>query len=203
MIIKEDSRWLGWGNQKQAVLQVIIKPMTPTEILREAKQINPRISFGDTSAIIRELEKRGILKCLTPEQITGRIYFLTNYGRRLVWKIFQLKLDAEEPDFDWHKYSRVLAGKIRRYFLVEIYNNRGFYDDGMNLAVIRRRIGKIYPVTLSQAFCTMQDLLKDGLVEVAGFTKKRSSKLYKLTSEGIKICEYLLRDSQQFHEQSF
>lgn len=203
MIIKEDSRWLGWGRQKQAILQVIIRPMTPTEILREARQINPRISFGDTSAIICELEKREILKCLTPEQLTGRIYCLTNYGRRLVWKIFKLKLDAEGQDVDWYKYSRVLAGKTRKYLLCEIYNNRGFYDDGMNLAVIRRRIGKNYPVTLSQAFCTMQDLLKDRLVEVAGFTKKRSSKLYKLTSEGIKICEYLLRDSQQLHEQPF
>lgn len=203
MIIKEDNRWLGWGSQKQAILQVIVRPMTPTEILHEARQINPRISFGDSSAIIRELEKREILKCLAPEQITGRIYFLTNYGRRLVWKIFKLKIDAEEPDFDWYKYSRVLAGKTRKNLLVELYNNRGFYDDGMNLAVIRRRIGKIYPVTLSQAFCTVQDLLKDGLVEVASFTKKRNSKLYKLTSEGIKICEYLLRDSQQLHEQPF
>jgi predicted transcriptional regulator len=203
MIIKEDSRWLGWGSQKQAILQVIVRPMTPTEILHEARKINLRISFGDASTIIRELEKREILKCLTPEQLTGRIYCLTNYGRRLVWKIFKMKIDAEESDFDWYKYSRVRAGKTRKYLLCEIYNNRSFYDDGMNLAVIRRRIGKIYPVTLSQAFCTMQDLLKDGLVEVAGFTKKRSSKLYKLTSEGIEICEYLSRDSQQLHEQPF
>lgn len=203
MVIKEDSRWLGWGSQKQAVLQVIIRPMTPTEILRRAREINPRISFGDASAIIRELETRKIVKCLTPGQFTGRIYCPTNYGRRLMWKIFNLKIDAEEQDFDWYKYSRVLAGKTRKYLLCEIYNNRGFYNDGMNLALIRRRIGKVYPFTFSQAFCTMQDLSNDGLVEVVGFTKKKSSKLYKLTSEGMKICEYLLQNSQQLHEQAF
>ena len=203
MIIKEDSRWLGRGSQKQAILQVIVRPMTPTEILREARRINPKISFGDASAIIRELGKRGILKCLTPEQLTGRIYFLTNYGRRLVWNIFNLEIDAEEQDFDWYKYSRVLAGKTRKNLLSEIYNNRGFYEDGMTLALIRSKIGKLYPVTLSQAFCTIQALLNDGLVDVAGFTKKRNSKLYMLTSEGIKICEYLLQKSQQFHEQLF
>ncbi|MDD5699499.1 MAG: hypothetical protein PHH77_12870 [Victivallaceae bacterium] len=137
------------------------------------------------------------MKCLTPEKLTGRIYFLTNYGRRLVWRVFATAIDAEEQNFDWNKYSRVLAGKTRKHFLLVMYRLRGFYPDGIGLAVLRKRLGNLYPLTLSQAFSTVRDLQKEGLTTISGHARKRSSKLYRLTSEGVQIVEYILQNTQK------
>ena len=191
MIIKKDVKWIHWGVQKQAILQVITRPMTPTEIMRNARMINPHISFGDTSTLIREFERRGIIECRTPGQITGRIYYPTNYGRRLIWRIFAIKVPPVEDDIDWFKYSRLEAGKTRKLVLKEIYNLKAFYPDGINLTSIRKRLNRTYPLTLSQAFCAVQDILTDNLIEVIGYAKKRNSKLYKLTQEGSRLCEYI------------
>jgi len=209
MITKNDVKWIHWGTQKQAVLQVITRPMTPTEIMRRARDINPRISFGDISTLIREFERRGILECLTPQQITGRIYFPTNYGRRLVWRIFAVKVPPVEDDISWYKYSRLEAGKTRKLVLKEIYNLKAFYPDGINLSSIRKRLNRTYPLTLSQTFCALKDILTDKLIRVAGYAKKRNSKLYKLTREGNRLCEYILDGekplvvSQENHEHPF
>lgn len=192
MITKNDIKWIHWGIQKQAVLQVITRPMTPTEIMRKAKGINPKISFGDTSTLVRELERRGLLECFTPRQITGRLYFPTNYGRRLVWRIFAVKVPPIEDDIDWYKYSRLEAGKTRKLVLKEIYNLKTFYPNGINLTSIRKRLNRTYPLTLSQTFCAVKDILTDKLIRIAGHAKKRNSKLYKLTSEGNMLCEYIL-----------
>ena len=181
-----------WGTQKQAILQVITRPMIPTEIMRKAKGINPRISFGDTSTLIRGLERRGIIECITPQQITGRLYFPTNYGRRLIWRIFNIKVSPIEDSIDWYKYSRLEAGKTRKLVLKEIYSIKAFYSDGINLTSIRKRVNRTYPLTLSQTFCAVKDILTDKLIMVAGYAKKRNSKLYKLTQEGNELCEYIL-----------
>ena len=196
MTIKRDIKWLLRGRQKRPIFRVMTRPLTPTEILGKAKKINPQISFGDVSGFLKELEGRGILKNLTPEQMTGKIYFLTNYGRRLMWKIFDLKIDEERQDIDWYKYSRILAGRTRKYVMLEIYRVRKLFPDGVNVSFIRKQSCRVYPLTLSQACCTVHDLRKDKLIRVAGISRKKGSKLYKLSSAGIKICKYLLEKSQ-------
>jgi hypothetical protein len=116
--------------------------------------------------------------------LIGRIYFPTNYGRRLVWRIFAVKVPPLEDSIDWYKYSRLEAGKTRKLVLKEIYNLKAFYPNGINLMSIRKRLNRTYPLTLSQTFCAVKDILIDKLIRVAGHAKKRNSKLYKLTQEG-------------------
>lgn len=192
MITKNDTKWIQWGIQKQAVLQVITRPMTPTQIMKKAKEINSRISFGDTSSLIREFEKREILECLTPQKLTGRIYFPTNFGRRLIWRIFAVKVPPLENNIDWYKYSRLEAGKTRKLLLKKLYSLKAFYPNGINLTSIRKKLNQSYPLTLSQTFCAVQDVLSDDLIKIVGYAQKRNSKLYKLTQEGNDLCEYIL-----------
>ena len=203
MIAKKEVKWANWGKQKQAVLQVINRPMTPTEILNKAKQIHSNITFGDVSTLIREFVERGILECLTPTRLTGRIYYLSNHGRKLLWRVYGIKTAPLDIDMDWNKYSRLKAGKTRMVVLKEIYNQRGFFPDGITLTTIRKRLGRIHPMTLSQTYCAIQELLKDGLIVISGYAWKRDSKLYKLTSEGFRICEYDNEHSQENHEHAF
>ena len=42
------------------------KPMMLSQILREAKKLNRKISFADLSNLMREFTERDIAECLTP-----------------------------------------------------------------------------------------------------------------------------------------
>lgn len=192
VVIEKDVKWMNWGSQKKAVLQVMTHPMTPTQLLHEARKVNRRISFGDLSGLIRECTQRDIVECLTPKQLTGRIYSLTDYGRQLVWRVFALRIPPLNKEFNWNKYALVVAGKTRKLVLKEMFLIKSYYENGITLAAIRKRLSRIYPITLSQTHNAMSYLLKARVVRVGGHAKLRNSKLYKLTPSGIKICEYML-----------
>ena len=168
------------------------KPMMPSQLLREAKKLNRKISFGDLSNIIRECMERGIVECLTPRQLTGRIYYLTDYGRQLTWRAFALRIPPLDKEFNWNKYALVIAGKTRKLILKELFILKPYYENGITLAAIRKKLSRIYPITLSQTYSAMSYLLKARIVRIAGYAKLRNSKLYKLTPEGKRICEFIL-----------
>jgi len=121
MVVRKDVKWIRRGKQKGIVLQVISHPMTPTEIMKKAQEINFKITFGDTSTLIQEFKRRGIMECLTPDQPTGRIYILTNYGIRLVRLAFAVEIIPLQETINWNKYSRIKAGKTRQIILNEMY----------------------------------------------------------------------------------
>jgi DNA-binding HxlR family transcriptional regulator len=203
MVVRKDVKWIRRGKQKRLVLQVITHPVTPTEIMKKAQKINPKITFGDTSTLIQRFTRHDILECLTPEQSTGRIYFLTDYGRRLIHLAFNLDIPPKQEAVNWNKISHLKAGKTRQIILNAIYYLKGYYPDGINLTSIRKKLRQIYPMTLSQTFYTVQDLLDDELIKVAGHAKKYNSKLYKLTKEGTQLCEYLSAISKEHHNYCF
>lgn len=170
----------------------------PSQLLLEAQKLNRKISFGDLSSIIRECMERGIVECLTPRQLTGRIYYLTNSGRQLAWRVFALRIPPLDKEFNWNKYALVVAGKTRKLILKEMFFLKSYYENGISLAVIRKKLSRIYPITLSQTYSAMSYLLKARLVRIAGYAKLRNSKLYKLTPSGIRICEYMLDKIPKF-----
>ncbi|MDD5599770.1 MAG: hypothetical protein PHV82_17630 [Victivallaceae bacterium] len=100
-----------------------------------------------------------------------------------------------DKEFNWNKYALVIAGKTRKLILKEIFFLKAYYENGITLAALRKKLSRIYPITLSQTYSAMGYLLKARLVRVAGYAKLRNSKLYKLTSEGKRICEQLLGQS--------
>ena len=191
MVVRKDVKWIRRGKQKRIVLQVATHPMTPTEIMKKSQEINPKITFGDTSTLVKEFRKRGIIECLTPDQPTGRIYSVTNYGIRLVRLAFAVDIIPLQETINWNKYSRLKAGKTRQIILNDIYKHRGNFPDGINLTSIRKKLRETYPLTLSQTFCSVQALLTDKLIKIAGHAKKYNSKLYKLTKEGLQLCKYI------------
>jgi hypothetical protein len=201
VVIRKDIQWIKWGSQKQAVLRALSRPMTPTELLREAKKFNRKISFGDMSNLTCEFMKRGIVECLTPRQLTGRIYCLTDYGRQLVQRAWGLEMPPLDADFNWNKYALVVAGKTRKLILKELFFLKSYYENGITLAALRKRLSRIYPITLSQTYCAMGYLLKARLVKIIGCAKLYNSKLYKLTPQGVKICKYMLGRTEKFQQQ--
>ena len=68
--------WVVRGNQRRKVMKILGKPKIPTEIKSEAK-----MSITNVSKVLRDFEKRGLVKCLTPQTKTGKVYALTDKGK--------------------------------------------------------------------------------------------------------------------------
>jgi len=66
------------AKNRKAVLLCLSKPKTPTQI---AKELN--LSLPHVSRALKELEKEGIVECLTPNEKIGRIYRRTLIGEEI------------------------------------------------------------------------------------------------------------------------
>lgn len=80
--------WIIRGKQRRAVLKAMIKSeMIPTEIFKEAKKINPKMSLNTTSDILKEFREKKIVICLNPKEKIGRLYRLTKLGKEVKEKL--------------------------------------------------------------------------------------------------------------------
>ena len=70
------------GKVRLSILNVLDKPMTPTKIAEQLKNHRSTISRS-----LIDLEKKGIVKCLTPKEKTGRLYLITVRGKRILNKV--------------------------------------------------------------------------------------------------------------------
>ncbi len=68
------------GKQRRTVLGVMDGPMLPSQIARSIKG-QYSISLNNVSRVLRDLERKGLVKCVTPDKATGRIYLLTDRGQ--------------------------------------------------------------------------------------------------------------------------
>ncbi len=79
----QDYSWIIRGSQRLAVIKVMDKIMTPSQIQKEAKKINPNISLNNCSDVLRAMEEHGIVKCLNPKEKLGRLYELSKKGKEI------------------------------------------------------------------------------------------------------------------------
>jgi len=74
----EDYSWVMRGSQRRKVMKALNKPKLPTELKAETK-----MSLTNVSKVLKSFEKRGLVKCLTPHLKTGKIYELTERGKKI------------------------------------------------------------------------------------------------------------------------
>ncbi len=67
------------SKNRKLVLASLTKPKTPSQISRDTGILLPHVSRA-----LRELEQKGLVKCLTPQERMGRIYTLTDLGREVL-----------------------------------------------------------------------------------------------------------------------
>lgn len=119
----------GW----RLALIVLFKPMIPLELIALTGFRKNYITF-----VFKRFLDKGIAICLFPGKITGRIYSLTNAGRKLrrmfvdelnetEWKEFLDKGVAYKfidfpPGLDMDLYRHVVSGKDRREFIMLMEN---------------------------------------------------------------------------------
>ncbi len=79
----KDYSYIIRGSQRKAVLKVMERIMTPTEIYQQAKKINPKITLNNTSDVLRDLKEHSYAKLLNPQEKVGRLYELTKKGKKV------------------------------------------------------------------------------------------------------------------------
>lgn len=77
-----DYSFLMRSRQRKTVIAVIDRPMTVTEIKRKT-----RLSLSETSRVLRHFKAEGLAECLNPKDVLGRIYQLTERGKRIKEKL--------------------------------------------------------------------------------------------------------------------
>ena len=74
----KDWSWVVRGKQRRTVIKYMDKAKIPTEIKEESG-----LSLNHVSRVLREFEKKGLAKCITPKEKVGRLYKLTQRGGRV------------------------------------------------------------------------------------------------------------------------
>jgi predicted transcriptional regulator len=74
----KDYSWILKGKQRKKILKVMDKPLIPTQIKEKTD-----LSLNNVSDILREFRKRELAKCINPKEKTGRLYELTDKGKKL------------------------------------------------------------------------------------------------------------------------
>lgn len=70
------------GKVRLSILNLLDKPSTPTKIAEQLKNHRSTISRS-----LLDMERKGLVKCLTPNEKTGRLYTLTNKGKNTLKNI--------------------------------------------------------------------------------------------------------------------
>ena len=67
------------GKIRKEVLRVMDKPITPTDLANKIKTHRSTVS-----RTVLELEKKGLVECITPTGKMGRVYQMTDKGRNII-----------------------------------------------------------------------------------------------------------------------
>jgi len=74
------------GKVRKKVLSNLDKPLTPTQLSEKIKTHR-----STTSRTLLELEEKGLVKCITPNENMGRFYEITKQGKKILGEIIKVK----------------------------------------------------------------------------------------------------------------
>lgn len=185
------SRWLKRGKQRAAVARVLHKPMTTVEICDAARQWAPRLQLRDVWFLMRQMADKGLAAPLNERSNNGRLYALTDSGRRAVAAAFGASVTARPNSIDWRLYSWVVRARIRKRVLVGLVEMEKRAPDGQTASNIRKFIRHDYPVGLNPVIRAVRELADKKLIICAGVTPLRGCRLYRLAPAGRAIVQQL------------
>jgi DNA-binding MarR family transcriptional regulator len=74
------------GKIRVTILSNLDKPLTPTQLSEKIKTHR-----STTSRTLLELEEKGLVKCITPNENMGRFYEITKQGKKIIDEIYKVK----------------------------------------------------------------------------------------------------------------
>lgn len=179
---KEDAnKWLRKKGERTAVLRIMTKPMTPTEIGEK---------IGLKRIRVRGFLEKGIFKCLTPKAKKGRVYGLTEKGQKTAKRLAKDEDRAYsyfELDIDWYSYGWITCSKPVRMIFKAVATGR---ESVKEIDEYLKAPGRQLILTYSYKYKLLRDLVKKGLLSVSGDKRK----LFALTEKGKEIKDVILRE---------
>jgi predicted transcriptional regulator len=82
----KDASYILASKYRRAIILKLDSPKTPTIL---AKHVD--LNLANVSRSLTELEKKGLVICLTPKQRVGKIYSLTKKGKYVIEKIKKME----------------------------------------------------------------------------------------------------------------
>ena len=162
--------------------------MTPSEIWRAAQAFNTRIQLRDVWLILRQCERRGLIRCFSRREINGKVYYWTDAGRAVAEATFGIANPPAPQGISWSKYSHVARSKLRRMVLLELAQARHPGDSVKTASRVRQGLRETHPVSLNCVIRALKELRSLKLTEIHGEVKKRGQKLHRLTRAGRRIA---------------
>lgn len=190
----EEVVWIREGCQRLAVARAIYKPMTGKTIAERARSWAPKIQVRDVWFVLQQFREKGLAYCLTPQLVTGNLYFLTDRGRATVAADTGEVVPDLPESMDWIRYALVVRARLRRLVLQEIARPCWREKEGKTASEIRRRlVERRNPVDLNGALRALAALRKLRLARSIVDVDDRRSELYILTPMGRRIVAEMQR----------
>jgi len=183
--------WLKQGCQRHAVARVLRKPMTPNEIWRAARLLAPRIQLRDVWFLLRQMQAKGLVRCLNPNTVTGKLFVYSEFGRAVAASA-GITLVIPPASIDWDHYSWVVRGSVRKLVLTELGRPRFPSVPGLTPSQIKRHFRGRYPVGKNLILRALQELTEKDLVLPQRLGKRSLQKSYVLTDAGQQIYHAIM-----------
>jgi len=194
MKTKEDlGAWIKRGQQRIAVARVLRKPMIGSEICAAARRLTPRIQLRDVTFHLKQMRQRRLVYCLNPRQVTGKLYFFTDAGRRLMRSAFGLRIVPEDLAVDYSKYSFVIRASIRKAIIREMDLLERRNPHGIRISRLRKALNERHPIGVNPVSHAVRDLIKAGVLKSLPVNKTRTRHAFRLAYPGRKILSEMNR----------
>jgi hypothetical protein len=183
---KEFMKWVARGCQRRSVVINLHGIKTGSQLWQGARLSAPRITLRDTRAVLRQLEKRGIVECLNPSAPCGRLYRATSHGAKLLRDA--LSIEQPAPGFESQHVellSHILRGRIRHAVFRVIAQPPIGRQIPACATQIKRYLREQCPMTLNQAIRALRELEGAGAIEAAESPNRY--RLFRLTNTGAEI----------------
>lgn len=167
--------------------------MTGKEIWLGARAQAPKIQLRDVWFLLRQLQTEGLVECLNPTEVTGRLYCYSDLGRQIAQKAFKTSIPLPPSDLDWNVYAQVARAKVRWEILGELGRDRLGPDQGLISTRLRKNLLPRHPLSKNATFRALKELLRLGLVEIVGETRKPRQKIHRLSEAGVRIHDFIQR----------
>jgi len=74
--------WIKRSRQRQRVIRLLRDPKTPTDVAQSLD-----IHIAQASRSMRQMEEKGVVQVLNPEDKLGRLYVVTDEGEEILEKL--------------------------------------------------------------------------------------------------------------------
>ena len=168
------------SHRERILLEVIRSPRTYVELIK----IVGFKKADNLSHILKALLSSEFIYCLNPKARTGKLYGITNKGKRLRKKLGCSEFHQPD-DVNWNLYGWIVSGKQRRAIL------KALCDDCLMSARLIRERAQEYNRHISRinTYDVLQQFVRKKIVKKI---KEKCRVYFVLTTVGKKIRQQLL-----------